>query len=327
METNNKEFRSMKLMFCLQLIIFISLAWCYYLSYHRFIGGLFLLLLIVMIVSFINHYTMISNIYSQIRKVIQYIDNKQTGLIIDGDIGLLYDKVFTLEKRNKAYEEVIKKEKENLKNTIEDICHQMKTPLSSISINNELLLETIDDEKIMINQQQIDKLKDLISSLLTLAKLENDVVHFEFQKLPLKYLLDLSIQSIYSLIQEKEIIIDVQDKEFFYDESWLVEAISNILKNALEQEAVTKIKINSQVIENYLKVYIHDNGQGIDSKDLPHLFERFYKSKNSHKESVGIGLSLTKEIIRLHHGFIDVYNDQGACFELTFPLYAISEKT
>lgn len=179
----------------------------------------------------------------------------------------------------------------------------------------------------MINQQQIDKLKDLISSLLTLAKLENDVVHFEFQKLPLKYLLDLSIQSIYSLIQEKEIIIDVQDKEFFYDESWLVEAISNILKNALEQEAVTKIKINSQVIENYLKVYIHDNGQGIDSKDLPHLFERFYKSKNSHKESVGIGLSLTKEIIRLHHGFIDVYNDQGACFELTFPLYAISEKT
>lgn len=326
METNNKEFKSLKFMYLLQLIVFIFLVIAYS-SSSRIINILFLLLFLIILFSFINNYSLLTNIYQQIRNVIKYIDDHQTDKIIDGDIGLLYDRIITLEKRNNAYQDVIKKEKENLKDTIEDICHQMKTPLSSISINNELLLETINDEKIIINQQQIDKLKDLINSLLTLAKLENDVVHFEFQKLPLQYALDLSIQSIYSFIQEKQINMEVEDIEFYYDESWLVEGISNILKNCLEEETVTIITIKSEIIENYLKVYIHDNGQGIEEKDLLHIFERFYKSKNSHKDSVGIGLALTKEIIRLHHGFIDVYNDHGACFELTFPLYAVSEKT
>ena len=224
------------------------------------------------------------------------MDKRLPGVVLDGDIGLLYERIMTLEKRNIAYEDVIKQEKENLKKTIEDITHQMKTPLSSISLNNELLLEMYDNEKLKVNQQQIDKLNHLIKSLLTISKLENNAISFDFQKLPVHYLLDLSLQNINSLIGNKKVIIKDIEGEFFYDESWMVEAISNIIKNCLEQKYVTEVSISSEITSHYLKIYIKDNGKGFSQEDKKHLFDRFYKGDNSHKDSIGIGMSLVKEI-------------------------------
>lgn len=326
METNNNDLKKIKILFAFQFVFLFLLIMGYYYSYEKYLYLFFIGLFIITILTCYYFYMMFNQIYSKIRNVIEYIDKKQEGIIMDGDIGLLYEKVMMLEKRNKAYEEVIKREKENLKKTIEDICHQMKTPLSSISINNELLMGIYDNEKININQKQIEKLKYLMNSLLTLAKLENDTIKFNFQKLPVSYLINLSIENINSLLGDKELILKDIQGEFYYDESWLVEAISNILKNCLEQDSVSKIKVSVEENNLYLKLKISDNGKGFEEKDLSHLFERFYKGKNSSKESVGIGLSLTKEIVRIHHGYIDVYNNHGACFELTFPHLNVSDK-
>ena len=326
METNNKGFKHIKILFIIHFILIISIFLCHIYSMYEYIYLLISCLLLITIFSFYYIYELLKKVYEDIRKIIYSVDRRLPGIVLDGDIGLLYERIMTLEKRNEAYEEVIKQEKENLKKTIDDITHQMKTPLSSISLNNELLLEMYDNEKLEVNQKQIDKLNYLIKSLLTISKLENNAINFDFQKLPVNYLLDLSLQNINSLIGNKKIIIKDIEGEFFYDESWMVEAISNIIKNCIEQKYVTEVTINSEVTHQYLKIYIKDNGKGFNQKDLKHLFDRFYKGDESNKESIGIGMSLVKEIIKSHHGYIDIYNETGACFELTFPRLSVREK-
>lgn len=319
METNNKNFKSMKLNFLFMIFIYFLLCITIYLYKIEYIYPLLVLLFLSIIITYYNQYQSFKKIYTDIRKVINSIDSHE-ALFMEGDIGLLYDRIVTLNRRIDGYSKRILKEKENLKNTIEDICHQMKTPLSIVSINNELLLETINNEKLLKNQRQINKMKNLISNLLAIAKIENNAVNFEFQKLPVNYIINLSLLNIDAMIDDKKIYNYVDNVEFYYDESWLQEAIVNIIKNDLEQSSVQNIYISNEVIGGYIKIYIEDDGEGIDEKDIRHIFERFYKGKNQNKESVGIGLSLAKEIIKAHHGYIKVYNKKGACFELTFPL-------
>ena len=326
METNNKNFKHIKILFVIELSLIISLFLCEFYSRKEYTYLLLVCLFMMSFISFYHFYNILKKIYEDIRKIIYSVDKRLPGVVLDGDIGLLYERIMTLEKRNIAYEDVIKQEKENLKKTIEDITHQMKTPLSSISLNNELLLEMYDNEKLKVNQHQIDKLNHLIKSLLTISKLENNAINFDFQKLPVHYLLDLSLQNINSLIGNKKVIIKDVEGEFFYDESWMVEAISNIIKNCLEQKYVTEVSISSEMTPHYLKIYIKDNGKGFSPEDLKHLFDRFYKGDNSHKDSIGIGMSLVKEIVKSHHGYIDIYNEIGACFELTFPRLSVREK-
>lgn len=198
--------------------------------------------------------------------------------------------------------------------------------MSSISINNEILLERYKEQKLIRNQQQIDRINKLIKDLLNLSKLENNSIEFHFQRLPIIYLLDLTIENIYSIKKEKEIIYNNIKGDIYCDESWIIEAFSNILKNSLEQESVTKIRIKSIINDQYLKIVIQDNGNGFNEQDIKNVFKRFYKGKNSNKDSNGIGMSLAKEIIRNHHGFIEVYNNQGACIEIIFPILNIREK-
>lgn len=326
METNNKQFSRMKVMFILEMVTFIFLFVCIQLSYKQYIYLFLFLLLLLTIYTFFHQYITLKEIFTQIRQVIDYIDQNKEELIMEGDIGLLYDKILNLNKRIDAYSKLILEEKNRLKETIENICHQMKTPLSSISINNELLMQEVKNKRLEINQQQIEKIKYFLNSLLTLAKLENHAVEFDFQKLPLHYLMNLSLQNVHSFYRDCIINNYIQDIDFYYDENWLVEAIVNILKNALEQKDVHHLTITNEIIGQYLKLYIQDDGHGIDQKDIPHLFERFYKCQNQKKDSIGIGLALSQEIVKEHHGYIDVYNKDGACFELTFPLLPVSQK-
>lgn len=325
METNNKQFRQLKINYFLEVITLILLYICLITSSHFVYMVLFILCCLI-IYGFMSQYASLKNVFSQIRDVIYYIDQGKRHIVEEGDIGLLYEKIFVLNERNNAYLKLIQQEKNKLKETIENICHQMKTPLSSISINNELLMDIMDSQRLKTNQEQIEKMKYFLNSLLTLAKLESHTIEFDFQKLPLHYLIDLSLQNINSFNNKCQIHNHIQDIDFYYDENWLVEAISNIIKNALEQDSVHHITLTSEVVENYLKLYIQDDGKGIHQKDLPHLFERFYKCQNQKKDSIGIGLSLSQEIIKNHYGYIEVYNHHGACFELTFPLLQVSQK-
>ena len=268
----------------------------------------------------------LKKVYKDIRGVIQYTSQNKEVIIKDGDLGLLIDEVNQLKNRSDAYEKTLNKEKDKLRKTIEDICHQLKTPLTSISIYTELSLEKDNNNPYLkeINQQ-IDKMKYLIQSLLRLAKLQSHQINFEYEYLSVNNLINISLQSLHSLIQKSDVDINIteQDISFYYDEDWLQEAFSNIIKNSLEHNS-SIIDISFKEYKEYLKIYIHNNGDEVSKKDLPHIFERFYHA--SHQEGVGIGLALSKEIIERHHGQVEVYNQAGVVFEVTFPKYQVSQK-
>lgn len=320
MKTNNRSFIKLRYVFILCLLIEIFF---YKTTQSRdifFICSLFCIGLL-----YLRCYLMMKNLYKDVRQVIQSFHNPQHFQIQDGDLGILYDEIRQLQRRSEQYEITIEKEKEKLRDTIEDICHQMKTPLTSISIYNELLEDEYHQEYVHETGQQIHKMQYLVNSLLTLAKIESHQIHFDFQYLPIRYVIDLSLQSLHSLIEQSHVHIHIEDKQdcFYYDESWLQEAFSNIFKNNIEH-GCSNINIFFQNYDQYIKVKIYNDGSEIDLKDIPHIFERFYHTDR--QEGVGIGLALTKEIVHRHHGEISVYNEQGVVFEILFPIYQLNQK-
>ncbi|WP_028041828.1 sensor histidine kinase [Candidatus Stoquefichus massiliensis] len=320
MKTNNREFIQLRNLWLITILINIVI--------YITLDNSFLLVssLVGLSILYLKSYYMLAQLYTDVRNVIGYASQDQKAQIKDGDLGLLYDEMRHLKNRTKAYEETIQEEKDKLKETIEDICHQLKTPLTSISIYNELILnEEENNENSQKIQEQIEKMKYLISSLLKLAKLQSHQVSFEYDYLPIKDVIELSLESVYSLIQQRNVVIKIEENHlmFYYDESWLQEAISNILKNALEHDC-SLIQISFDEYQNSFKIKIYNDGPIIDEKDLPHIFERFYHTQ--HQKGVGIGLALSKEIIERHHGYIDVYNDHGVVFEIMFLKYEMKEK-
>lgn len=320
MKTNNRNFINLRYVFILCFLIEI-IVYQLSLSRHLF----FICHLLCLCLFYFIAYLMIVHLYNDMRKVIQSFHNSQDYQIQDGDLGILYDEIRQLQRRTQQYEKTIEKEKMKLRDTIEDICHQMKTPLTSIGIYNELLENEYHLEYVQETGIQIDKMKYLVNTLLTLAKIESHQIHFDFQKLPIKYVIDLSLQSLHSLIEQSQVHIHVEDKQdyIYYDESWLQEAFSNIFKNNIEH-GCSNIEVSFQKYDQYIKVKIYNDGPEINTNDLPHIFERFYHT--DHQKGVGIGLALTKEIIHRHHSEISVYNEHGVVFEILFPIYLVTEK-
>lgn len=322
MKTNNREFIRLKYIALIILFLFIII---YLVGFSRDI--MFVLGIILMGSLYISFQNVVKELYCEMREVIAYAANDQQTIIKDGDLGLLYNEMMRLKKRTVAYEKVIQQEKDKLHQMIEDICHQLKTPLTSISIYNDLLLDgKIQDNYFEEINQQIEKMKYLINSLLTLAKLQSSQIEFEFEYQSIQEVIQLSMQSLQPLIKKTRIQIHIEELEtcFYYDESWLQEALSNILKNSLEQTC-SRIDITFLEHQQYLKMFIYNDGEAIQEKDLPHIFERFYHTKK--QQGVGIGLALSKEIIEKHHGSIQAYNDRnGVVFEILFPRYQMNNK-
>lgn len=319
METNNKEFIK------LDKVLIIILG-CMLLSFLLIESKevIFLISLISISSFYFIAKSILKDFFIDIRSVIKYVSEGKEFIIKDGDLGLMYDEITLLKNRTIAYEETIELEKAKLRQSIEDICHQLKTPLTSVSIYTELLLGKDNENEYLMNiDQQVQKINYLIQGLLKLAKLQSHQVKFGFEDLSINQVMQMAIESLQSICQDTQITIQQTDLHFYYDESWLQEALSNIIKNSLEENC-QHISISFEEHQQYIKVFIYNDGKEIDEKDLPHIFERFYHT--SKQQGVGIGLALAKEIIERHHGSISAYNQNGVIFELTFPKYQVSQK-
>lgn len=319
MEMNNRIFTKLKQIFFMVILVEVIVYFVLPSDYF-FVASLIVLMLFYYISK-----SFIVELYTDMRNVVKAIHQKSDYKIQDGDLGLLYDEMKQLQKRTDAYERTIEEEKKKLRKTIEDICHQLKTPITSISIYNELLKNDYQKEYVDESYQQIEKMTYLMNSLLTLAKLESNQIEFDFQDLYIKNIVQLSLQSLHSLVQTHDVNVEIEDCDIhlYCDESWIQEAISNILKNNIEH-GCSKIHISFVKYNQYIKVIIHNNGEEINSKDLPHIFERFYHTQN--QQGVGIGLSLSQEIIQRHHGSIEAYNQNGVVFEMMLPIYQVTQK-
>ena len=274
------------------------------------------------------------NKIAEINEYIKQINNKNYILKIEendnGELSKLRNELYKTTVLLKETAEISEKEKENLSTSIADISHQLKTPLTSIRIMLDNIQDNPDMEKAVRDDfladisKQIDWISSLVISLLKIAKFDAGTIKMENKGINAKNLIDNIISNLAILIELKniEVITNVDDKATFVaDYSWQQEALTNILKNAIEHSNKnSKIYITVENTSVFLKIKVRDEGQGISKEDQKHIFERFYKAKNSSENSIGIGLALAKTIIEKNNGYIKVESEigKGTTFEIKY---------
>ena len=224
--------------------------------------------------------------------------------------------------------EQLKAEKEHLKDSLSDISHQLKTPLTSMSIMIDNILdedmpEDMRREFLGDVRNSVEHLSALTQALLTLSKLDADTIEFKRVMTPLRTVLETSVNRTSAIASEGgvDVTLECDGSELQCDPKWTCEAVTNIVKNCIEHTPRGgSVTLCCEDTPMYVRLEISDTGCGIDKNDLPHIFERFYKGKNSGENSVGIGLALAKSIIEKDGGYITVSSerDKGSRFVIKY---------
>lgn len=287
--------------------------------------SIILIFSIIIIIVFVLYNKRQKSKIKEITNYIEQINNKNYALDIqdnnEDELSVLKNELYKITVMLKEQAENSAKDKINLKNSLEDISHQLKTPLTSITIMLDNILDSPDmdlqtrNEFIKDIYREIANIKFLVQNLLILSKFDANTITFNENEEKLEDIIEEAKQNVASICDLKNIQIILEGKEdakTTCDLKWQVEALTNILKNCAEHSN-NNTKINVLYSENnmYSEIVIKDEGSGIDQKDLKHIFERFYKGKNSDKDSIGIGLSLAKTIIEKDNGFITVDSELG----------------
>lgn len=270
----------------------------------------------------------------EINEYIKEVNNKNYSLKIednkDGELSRLRNELYKTTVILREAAENSEEEKEKLSIAIADISHQLKTPLTSIRImldnisDNPDMPQEIREDFIQDISKQVEHMSSLVISLLKITKFDAGTIKMENEEIDAKKLIDSVINNLAILIEIKEIevITKIDEKAIFIaDYKWQQEALTNILKNAIEHsQPKSNIYIIVENTSIFLKIKIKDEGQGIEQKDLKHIFERFYRAKNCNEDSIGIGLSLAKTIIEQNNGYIKATSEvgKGTLFEIKY---------
>lgn len=319
-------------------------------EYNKFIilSSLTLLLLLLAIIFIFIRYNKSQNRkIAEITKYIEEINEGNYTLNIqdnsEDELSILKNELYKITVMLKEQSENSLKDKVQLKKSLEDISHQLKTPLTSITIMLDNLLDNQNMDADTRNDflksiyREITNINFFIQALLKLSKFDANTIRFNSKEEKIRDIVEEAKQNVAMICDLKNIEIEVEmlegngtqkhdgeelikeenssnktEPKVICDLKWQVEAVTNILKNCVEHsESNTKIYISFSENSMYSEIIIQDNGIGIDKQDLRHIFERFYKGKNSNKDSVGIGLSLAKTIIEKDNGYITVESEIG----------------
>lgn len=274
-------------------------------------------------------------IYRDIKDMTDYVYHSSEGREYEmknknqeGQIGLLKTEIMKMTTVLKEKVALLHSEKIFLNDTISDISHQLKTPMTSLMLLTDLMYNDLDKEKkiefLDRTNAQLSRMDWLIKSMLKLSKLEAKVIDFKTDKVNINELIRRSISPLSVPMELKNISLNINgDKEASYigDIEWSSEALGNIIKNCIEHtKEGGNLNISYEENPIYSEIVIKDNGEGIDKDDIPNIFKRFYKGKNSKSDSVGIGLAMAKSIIESQNGDIYVKSEKnkGTEFHITF---------
>ena len=234
----------------------------------------------------------------------------------EGEMYRLFHSVNTLVSVLNAHIENEFRTKEFLKDTISDISHQLKTPLAALNIYNGILQSETEDlpdlkEFTILSEKELDRIESLIQNLLKITRLDAGTIILEknFENVS-DMMHDIEQHFAYRAKQEqKELILSGDDDiTLFCDREWMIEAVSNLVKNAFDHtDAGKHICVEWKQMSDMLQIVVEDNGCGIHSEDVYHIFKRFYRSRFSKDtQGIGLGLPLAKTIVELHGGNIKV---------------------
>ena len=244
----------------------------------------------------------------------------------EGEISLLRSELRKMTVRLTEQSEQLRQEKVQLAESMADISHQMRTPLTAVN----LLLTGLSDPdateearqgSLRALRRQVQRMDWLVNALLKLAKLDAGTVQFRRARFALSELIARAAEPLSILMEVKGQQLSVQASgSADCDLAWTAEALGNILKNCTEHMQEGTITITAEENAVAACIRIRDEGGGIDPEDLPHLFERYYKGRNASEESVGIGLALSRSIAAAQNGTLSASNVKGGA-EFTMKLY------
>ena len=296
-------------------------------DYHKFLAinlSFLTITVVILLIIYIRYNYKKEKDIKDIIKCIEQINKKNYEIQIDSisedELSILKNEIYKTTIMLKEAAENSSKDKLNLKKSLEDISHQLKTPLTSILVMLDNIIEDSNMEEKIRNDFIVDikrnvlNINFLVQSLLKLSKFDANTVHFVKQENDLKTIVEESIKNVSTLCDLRNINIKLNIKEnskIICDDKWQIEALTNIIKNAIEHS-----KNNSNIIINiennnvYSMIEVIDFGEGIAKKDIKHIFERFYKCKNTKTDSIGIGLALAKTIIEEDKGTISVESNK-----------------
>ncbi len=246
----------------------------------------------------------------------------------EGELSVLKNNLYKVITRLKTQNEVIAEDKTYLADSLADISHQLKTPLTSMLVVSELLENEADPDKrkefMDIINSQCEKMSWLIQTLLKLSKLDAGTIEIGSDEVAIRAVIDESLKPFLLTLDLRNITVEKRIKDFSFtgDRAWSVEALQNIIKNCIEHTANGgKLEIETDETTLWGRVIIRDNGCGIAAEDLPHIFERFYHGKNASAESVGIGLALSKAILNKENAAVSVTSEEGVGTEFEIKFY------
>ncbi len=296
-------------------------------DYHKFLAinlSFLTITVVILLIIYIRYNYKKEKDIKDIIKCIEQINKKNYEIQIDSisedELSILKNEIYKTTIMLKEAAENSSKDKLNLKKSLEDISHQLKTPLTSILVMLDNIIEDSNMEEKIRNDFIVDikrnvlNINFLVQSLLKLSKFDANAIHFVKQENDLKTIIEESIKNVSTLCDLRNINIKLNIKEnskIICDDKWQIEALTNIIKNAIEHS-----KNNSNIIINiennnvYSTIEVIDFGEGIAKKDIKHIFERFYRCKNTKTDSIGIGLALAKTIIEEDKGTISVESNK-----------------
>lgn len=284
----------------------------------------------------ISNYFFIRYRYYKINQLSTYLQNLRESkfeLFIkdyeEGELSILKSEIYKLTVLLTEQSELLLQDRTYLADSLSDISHQLKTPLTSMMVMADLLEQ--DDLPLVKRkeftskiQTQLQRMDWLVSTLLKMSKLDAKTVTLKKKPILINELIHKASAHLLIAMEKKEQTFLIQGEStlsLICDPAWTVEAFSNLLKNSVEHATKkSHISISFEETILYTKVQIHNLGVPIPPEDLPHIFTRFYRGKNANPDSVGIGLAFAKQIITLQNGIIFVESSEcnGTTFTIKF---------
>lgn len=265
---------------------------------------------------------------TRIMELTNYLEKINTGAggtviqIKEDEFSHLQDEIYKTVTSLYRTREAAVQAKRNFADNLANIAHQLKTPITAAFLSLQLMKKTTPNVYGEQIEGQLERLNRLEESLLTLSKIDSGTLPMEYSQVDIYTALNLASENLNDLLVKEQISVDISENgcvEIYGDLEWTMEALMNLMKNCMEHSKPGGV-IHCDYSGNplYAEILIWDDGEGFQTEDIPHLFERFYRGKKAVGNGIGIGLSLAKSIFEMQNGNITARNlpEGGACFEV-----------
>jgi len=325
---DNPEFKRNAALFALLTVVLTAAGFIVNISCGIFTFVVCLIFAAFSVILFAKRNKKIKNLTESIDRVLHGNRSFKINDNNEGEFSILENEIQKMVVALKSQADALEKEKHYLSDSIADISHQLRTPLTSIN-----LVITLFQSPDLTSERRAEllaqltrltrKIDRLVTVLLKISKIDAGTVKFEQKQVSVAQIIEKAAEPLAVLLDVKgqTLVAKIGNESYIGDFSWTVEAIGNILKNCSEHTpSGGTITVSADETPVFTQITITDSGSGFDKEDLPHLFERFYKGKNSSSESFGIGLALAKGIIIGQNGTVKADNclDGGARFTIKF---------